>query len=44
MYYRICPYCGAYLDADEKCDCAISEDSRRAGDRVEINVKDENNG
>ncbi len=21
MGYRICPYCGAYLDPDEKCDC-----------------------
>ena len=21
MGYRTCPYCGAYLDPDEKCDC-----------------------
>lgn len=21
MYYHICPYCGANLDPDERCDC-----------------------
>lgn len=21
MGYKVCPYCGAYLDPDEKCDC-----------------------
>ena len=21
MYYHTCPYCGANLDPDEKCDC-----------------------
>lgn len=21
MYYRECPYCGANLDPDEKCNC-----------------------
>lgn len=21
MYYKICEYCGAYLDPGEKCDC-----------------------
>ena len=21
MYYRTCPYCGAHLDPDERCDC-----------------------
>ena len=20
-YYNVCPYCGANLDPDEKCDC-----------------------
>lgn len=20
-YYKICPYCGAYLDPGERCDC-----------------------
>lgn len=44
MYYRICPNCGAYLDADEKCDCEISGDDRRAGDPVEINRKENENG
>lgn len=22
MYYRICEYCGAYLDPGESCDCS----------------------
>ena len=21
MGYKICPYCGAHLDPDERCDC-----------------------
>lgn len=24
-YYRVCPFCGAHLDPDEKCDCRRGE-------------------
>ncbi len=26
MSYRTCPYCGANLDPDEKCDCRKEEE------------------
>ncbi len=25
MYYHTCPYCGANLDPEEKCDCSREE-------------------
>lgn len=31
MGYRVCPYCGAHLDAGEKCDCREEE----CGNKVE---------
>ena len=45
MGYKICPYCGAYLDPGEQCDCreediATSQDekepagSRRTGPEI----------
>lgn len=30
MGYRTCPYCGANLDPDEKCDCREEEDEDSA--------------
>lgn len=24
-YYRVCPYCGATLDPEEKCECRSEE-------------------
>lgn len=29
--YRECPYCGAHLDADEKCDCQEEQHRAAAG-------------
>lgn len=29
MHYEICPYCGAYLDPDEKCDCQKEKVSQK---------------
>lgn len=34
MSYRICPYCGAHLDPDEKCDCEEKEDEERCHKRA----------
>lgn len=45
MGYKICPYCGAYLDPGEQCDCreediAVPQDekepagSRRTGPEI----------
>lgn len=33
-YYRICPYCHAYLDFGERCDCQ-DEERKRSRDEVE---------
>lgn len=27
MTYKTCPYCGANLDPDEKCDCRNEEEN-----------------
>lgn len=32
MYFKICKYCGAYLDPCEKCDC--NKDIKAIGDEV----------
>ena len=29
MKYRICPYCGANLDPQEKCECEEQENSKQ---------------
>lgn len=37
MGYKVCPYCGANLDPDEKCDCreeaAVPQQGNAAGRR-----------
>lgn len=30
-HYRICPYCHAYLDAGERCDCRQDPNSQAPG-------------
>jgi len=30
MAYKICPYCGANLDPDEKCDCREEDKDGRS--------------
>lgn len=33
--YRVCPYCGAHLDAGETCDCRqMKQERRTAAERV----------
>ncbi len=27
-YYRNCPYCGAYLDPGERCECELDREER----------------
>lgn len=37
-YYYKCPYCGAYLDPGEKCDCdrgALRDDNKLKNERIE---------
>lgn len=33
MGERICPYCGAYLDPEEKCECREQEKGPAAADQ-----------
>jgi len=35
MYGNICPYCGAYLDACERCDCDEKEETASSGANTE---------
>lgn len=30
-YFRICPYCGDYLDPGERCDCRSQQESQASG-------------
>lgn len=44
-YYRICPYCHAYLDFGERCDCqdketAPSAANTESGPKVESELTD----
>lgn len=41
-YWHVCPYCGAYLDPGERCDCRQSEQpaARRSADNEEGEKKD----
>lgn len=35
MYFRICQYCGAYLDPGESCDCREKEEAASRGANTE---------
>lgn len=35
MYYRVCPYCGSYLDPCELCDCQDAEKAASGGNDTE---------
>ena len=41
-YYKICPYCHAYLDSGERCDCGEKE--KAALDAVNIQSSKVENG
>ena len=34
MVYRTCPYCGASLDPEEKCDCRDNEEEPAGGNQT----------
>lgn len=35
-YYRLCGYCGAALDPDEKCDCPQKENASFVSEKTDI--------
>lgn len=35
MYFKVCPYCGAYLDLGERCDCETKEKAASGGNDTE---------
>ena len=39
MGYKICPYCGASLDSDEKCDCRKKEENETRSDQEVVYQK-----
>lgn len=44
MYYHTCPYCGANLDPEEKCDCQLSlEEKKQAGKRTLADLQNTKN-
>ena len=38
-YYRICPYCHAYLDFGERCDCQDEEKTAPSATNTESGLK-----
>ena len=36
MYYNTCPYCGANLDPNERCDCQLEGSGEVKETRVDV--------
>ena len=40
-YYNTCPFCGAHLDPDEKCDCKEREEKNlKSAEEISYEEKD----